>query len=371
MLFNVQLNSSFLWALLLAGWFISPAAAISPHVEKTLAEKAESADVAVICHLKFVEVEGGSAVARFVFDDTLRGKEFLGETMSLDHDELIDTSVGDRYLLLGRESEDSISWRVPTRISANVAEYLQRRVRLPQAIKPQLEFYLPLLEHEEQVIAEDVANQLNKFTEAELALLKSKFKNDQLIAWTETTDIPLPRKQLYYRMLGVSGKLPEQLYLRRLLVKGEADNRCLNAVMSAYLQLGGVDAANELRKRYIEDPNAGMAEVYCAILAFRHDTRVAKSLPRETRLAAYRAVVRIPNMADLVISDLAFEKDWSMIEPLAELFVREEGNSSWTKIPTIRYLWACPLDEAKEMLKELEAIDPVAFNRARKFKMIP
>ena len=74
-----------------------------------------------------------------------------------------------------------------------------------------------------------------------------------------------------------------------------------------------------------------------------------------------------PELADLVIPDLARWEDWSVMEQLVKLFKTADEKTSWVRVPVINYLRACPLPEAKQHLTSLEKIDPDAVRRASTF----
>jgi hypothetical protein len=74
-----------------------------------------------------------------------------------------------------------------------------------------------------------------------------------------------------------------------------------------------------------------------------------------------------PELADLVIPDLAKWEDWSVMDKLFELFKTANDKNSWVRVPVVNYLRSCPLPKAKELLNECEKIDPAAVRRANMF----
>ena len=74
-----------------------------------------------------------------------------------------------------------------------------------------------------------------------------------------------------------------------------------------------------------------------------------------------------PQLADLVIPDLARWEDWASMPRLVKLFKEADEKSSWVRVPVINYLRACPDPAAVEHIKELEKIDPAAVKRANTF----
>jgi hypothetical protein len=74
-----------------------------------------------------------------------------------------------------------------------------------------------------------------------------------------------------------------------------------------------------------------------------------------------------PELADLVIPDLAKWEDWAVMDRLFDLYKTANDKNSWVRVPVVNYLRACPLPKAKELLKECEKIDPAAVKRANAF----
>ncbi len=71
-----------------------------------------------------------------------------------------------------------------------------------------------------------------------------------------------------------------------------------------------------------------------------------------------------PQLADLVIADLARWQDWAIMDRLVELFKNATDETSWVRVPVINYLQACPLPKAKEYLAELAKLDPESVKKA-------
>ena len=94
-------------------------------------------------------------------------------------------------------------------------------------------------------------------------------------------------------------------------------------------------------------------------------------IDRQPVLESLRLILDRPELADLVIPDLARWEDWTVMDKMAQLFRSADEKSSWVRVPVINYLRACPLPEAGQLLDELKELDPVAFKRATQFFPIP
>ena len=80
-----------------------------------------------------------------------------------------------------------------------------------------------------------------------------------------------------------------------------------------------------------------------------------------------RHMLERPQLADLVIPDLARWEDWSQVDRLVKLFKDADEQTSWVRVPVVNYLRQCPVPAAKEHIKKLEKIDPAAIKRANTF----
>ena len=142
-------------------------------------------------------------------------------------------------------------------------------------------------------------------------------------------------------------------------------------MIACYLLLKGPDGVPLVEKQFILNSKAEYADTYAAIMALRFHGTDVHVIPRERVVAALRLMLERPNLADLVIPDLARWEDWSSMDKLVTLFKTADEKTSWVKVPVINYLRACPLPEAKAKIKELEKIDPEAVKRANTFFPMP
>jgi hypothetical protein len=102
-------------------------------------------------------------------------------------------------------------------------------------------------------------------------------------------------------------------------------------------------------------------------MALRFHGTEEKIIPKERLLQGIRLMLDRPQLADLVIPDLARWEDWSVLDRLVDLFKTSDDVSNWVRVPVVNYLRACPLPEAKTKLDELAKIDPETLKRANSF----
>ena len=141
----------------------------------------------------------------------------------------------------------------------------------------------------------------------------------------------------------------------------------LDALVAAYLTLKGPDGMPLVEDLFLKNKDAEYTDTYATIMALRFHGTEEKIIPRERLLEGIRTMLDRPQLADLVIPDLARWEDWSVMDRLVELFKNADDESSWVRVPVINYLRACPLPKAKERIDELAKLDPETVKRANSF----
>jgi hypothetical protein len=161
------------------------------------------------------------------------------------------------------------------------------------------------------------------------------------------------------------GDLP---LLEELLKSDDRKNKAgLDALIACYLTLKGPEGMPLVEELFLKNQKAEYADTYAAIMALRFHGTEADVVPRERLLTGLHYMLDRPQLADLVIPDLARWEDWSVMPRLVKLFKEADEKTSWVRVPVINYLRACPLPEAKDYIKELEKVDPAAVKRANTF----
>jgi hypothetical protein len=141
----------------------------------------------------------------------------------------------------------------------------------------------------------------------------------------------------------------------------------LDSMIACYLSLTGAEGLPLVEELFLKNKKSDYSETYAAIMALRFHGDQSGIIDRSRVLESLRYMLDRPDLADLVIPDLARWEDWSQVERLVKLFRDADEKTSWVRVPVINYLRACPLAEAKEAIVELEKIDPQAVKRANTF----
>jgi hypothetical protein len=169
-------------------------------------------------------------------------------------------------------------------------------------------------------------------------------------------------------MLGVCGNAKDVPMLADMLSSSDRKAKAgLDALIACYMTLKGPTALELVEDLYLKNDKAEYADTYAAIMAIRFHGSETEVVPRQRLVRALRYMLDRPQLADLVIPDLARWEDWDVMPKMVELFKTADEKSSWVRVPVINYLRACPKPEAKQCIEELEKIDPAAVKRANTF----
>jgi hypothetical protein len=141
----------------------------------------------------------------------------------------------------------------------------------------------------------------------------------------------------------------------------------LDAMIGCYLTLRGPAGMPLIEDLFLKNAKAEYADTYAAIMALRFHGSETDVIPRERILQGLRHMLSRPQLADLVIPDLARWEDWSVMDQLVQLFKDADEKTSWVRVPVINYLRACPKPVAKKHIALLAKIDPTAVKRASTF----
>jgi hypothetical protein len=198
--------------------------------------------------------------------------------------------------------------------------------------------------------------------------IKADLDHDQLIKWIKNTDVPANRRRLYLTLLSVCGSKKDAPFLESLLKSTDRKQKAgLDALIGSYLTIMGPEGMPLVEELFLKDKKAEYADTYAAIMALRFHGTETDVIPRKRLLQGLHHMLDRPELADLVIVDLARWEDWTVMPRLVKLFKNADEKSSWVRVPVVRYLMACPLPEAKKALEELSKVDASAVKRAQTF----
>ncbi len=338
---------------------------------QTLRQEILSMDAVAIGRL---ETDGRADVdgtAAFKIEKVLLGEKLIKVDQAIEASYFGPGKSPKKFLLLGIDPT-KLLWSSPLPLSADAEKYVEAIRKLPESQVERLEFFQKYFEHADSLLARDSYDEFALAPYSDVVLLKDKMDRVQLLKWVQDTSKSPDRKRLYFTMLAICGK-PEDADLFESMIRSEnPEARAgLDALIAAYLTLKGEKGVELIKKEFFDNPKSQYADIYSAVMALRFHGTEAAVLPKESITGAMHRLLERPDLADLVIPDLARWSDWSQIDKVCELFEKATDDNNWVRVPVINYLRACPLPEAKEKLIKLEKIDPSAVKRAKTFFPIP
>ena len=338
-------------------------------VSQTLRQEMKSMDAVVLA-----EIAGSGQTetdAQFKVLEVLKGDKHIQPNQTIQASYFGTAPKGSKFLVMAVDPPELL-WSSPLPVSAKSIEYIKAITKLPDNQKAQLEFYLQYLENPESLLSRDAYDEFAQAPYPEVSALKSKLDRVQLIKWIQDANMPADHKRLYLVMLGICGKAEDADLIEKMLRSDDPNQRLgLDAMIACYVTLKGGEGLKLIDELFLANKKSPYADTYSAIMALRFHGTDGNIVEKQRVLKSMHLILGRPELADLVIPDLARWEDWSQIETLVTLFKTADDKSSWVRVPVINYLRACPLPEAASQLGELEKLDPAAFKRATSFFPVP
>jgi hypothetical protein len=345
-------------------------------VQQTFTQEIGGADAAVIARLvesppKATGLGLGDSLAKSKFEivEVLRGEKLLAGRKRFEAICFGDYAAGATFLVTATDPAD-LNWATPNLMNDRGCKYLQAAVKLPAEGPERLVFFQDYLEDQNETLARDAFDEFAKASYTEVKQLKEQMQRDKLRVWIASPDVTPSRRRLYLMMLGVCGEPEDLSMLESLINSPDRQKRMgLDAIVGAYLTLKGPEGVTLIEDKFLKNKDADYIDTLAAIMALRILGQEEHIIPKDRLLAALRTMLDRPQLADTVIPDLARWEDWSVVERLFELFVAADPESSWIRVPVIKFFQACPLPAAKAHLEECAKLDQQAFRQAKSFMM--
>jgi len=339
---------------------------------QTLGERMALSDVAVMAKLAAASAPAGHGQdagqpdeqATFSILRVLKGEAILGDVDEITTYYFGESQPGSTFLLLGTD-ETQLIWAVPVPMSKRAKQYIETSLELPQEGRKRLAFFHDYLEDQEPLLAWDAYEEFGRAPYSVVEDLKSSMDRDRLLAWIQNPKVPTDRRRLYLTMLGVCGMSSDAPVLEKMLrTDGGEPRTTLDAMIACYLKLKGPDGLPLVEDLFLKNQDAEFADSYAAVTALRFMEGQTDAISRDRIIESFHLMLDRPELADLVVADLARWEDWSVMPQLVELFKNADDDTSWLRQPIARYLMQCPLPEAQQHLEELRKIDAEAIEQA-------
>lgn len=339
-------------------------------LKPTLAEEMDATDAVV-----FAKVIGPGQLSDDGFDRKLRmqvsrilkGKSFVVEADEFETIAPSTLEAGQECLVMGVLT-DRMMWSTPMKLTDRSREYILAVQTLPAEGAERVRFFLNYLEDSESFLAFDAYDEFARAPYDAVKDIKADMDRDKLIKWVQDSEVSINRKRLYFTLIGVCG-LPEDLpLLERLITSPEKrDRAALDSLIACYLTLAGADGVKLIEDRFLRDPTAEYVDTYAAVAALRFHGTESDVIPVPRIVEAVRLLLDRPEVADLVIADLARWKDWTVTDRLVEMFKNANEKTQWVRVPIVHFLRVHPDPKAKAKIEELRAVDSQSVRRALAF----
>jgi len=380
-------------AVVLTGTWVARACPFCSATQATLREEIAQADVAVLAELvKPAEMpktlEPGApgelpmvALAEFKILEVLRGNDIVGTSNKIGVRFFGRPEKGTQFLVIGVDGGglagtkaavpiplDRVIWNRPIQLTPRSATYVKTSLKLPEKGAERLAFFQHYLESDEELLSLDAYTEFAIAPYAEVQALKPQMQRETLLKWVKDPEVSNSHRRLYLTMLGVCGTKADLPLLEGMLRQPEPHTKLsLDALVGCYLTLAGEAGVPLVEELYLNNPKAEYTHIYSAVMAMRFLIQEGHIIPKARLLTSLRYLLDRPDLADLVISDLARGEDWEVLPRLTALFKNADPKTNFVRTPIINFLQACPRPEAKAILEEFKQLDPDAFERASFF----
>ena len=372
MLWNVRLVGAVAALLAMGGASAALSCPFCTSQSQTFSEEIATMDVAVIAKLVKLPPpsnKAGDEIPKATFEVTeiIKGEKLVKPGEKIETLYFGDGALGKTFLVMGIEPA-KVMWSTPLPLSERAKGYLDKVLKLPKEGAERLVFFQKYLEDEDEILARDAYDEFARASYAQVKEIKDRMDHDQIVAWIKNQDIPASRRRLYLVMLGVCGSEADLPLLADAMRSSDRKAKAgLDALVACYLTLKGPTGLALIEELFLANKKADYADTYAAIMAIRFHGSEGGIIGKQQLVKSLHHMLERPELADLVIPDLARWEDWEAMDKLFDLFKNADDKTSWVRVPVINYLRACPLPRAKELLAQCEKIDPAAVKRANNF----
>lgn len=302
------------------------------------------------------------------------------------------------YTLMGPE-ERLEDWHAPAEITDVAWQYLSKvplPVTDPAEQTRRLEYFLPFFEHQDMLISNDAFAEFAAAPYSVIKPMRDKLPREKILAWLNDPKVSVTRVGFYGLMAGLCGKPEDAVILEKKIVTLDADFRLgIEGVMAGYMLLKGEDGLKALEDAKMrtkvalnadgKEVSLPFSETYAVMQALRFMwTYEPDHISRDRLKQSMRILLDRPELADLVITDLARWKDWSIQDQLMAMYADEKYAIPAIRRAIVRYLYYCSQEQgepgadgvavkpesavkAEAHLKDLEVRDPKTVSDAKRF----
>lgn len=239
-----------------------------------------------------------------------------------------ESKVGDLFLLVGSKGV-TIEWASPLEVTETSFNYVAQAPSPETPVVKRLSYYVKFLEYPDPMISNDAYGEFANAPYADITQLSEKLPREKLREWITDPKTPQTRMGLYGLLIGLCGTDEDAKVLEKKILEKTEDFRLgIDGLMSGYLLLKGEKGLSVLDEHKLRNRDIPFSETYAAMQSLRFMWRYSEGRIEKSRLrASMRILLDRPELADLVIADLARWKDWEIQDRLMDIYI-----SSITKV---------------------------------------
>ncbi|MBL8852150.1 MAG: hypothetical protein JNG89_20930 [Planctomycetaceae bacterium] len=353
----------------------------------TLAEQLGQSDVSVL--VQWVEAQSPDKDKGFAGSTTYEVVEVVrdvaqaypaGTKVVLDRERA--GQPGDLFILLGTKGAN-VEWASPLSVSETSYQYIKQAPSKETPVAERLKYYTRFLEYQDPMVSADAYSEFANAPYKDIAPIKDDFPRDDLRRWLTDANTPKTRLGLYGLMLGLCGTPEDAQLLRGLIEEPTQEYRLgIDGIMAGYLLLTGEEGLALIEETKLRNSDAVFSETYAGMSSLRFLwTYAPERIPAERLRQSMRILLDRPDLADLVITDLARWEDWSIVDRLFQMYGQEEYGIPSIKRNIVRYFLVAerakgPSESdpqpqsavrAHEYLAKIKETDPKTYEAAKRF----
>ncbi|WP_010588539.1 hypothetical protein [Schlesneria paludicola] len=357
-----------------------------PPTDETLSEKLAAASDA--CVVKYVETKRGQELSQeettFLVATALRTGQSIKKGDKVVVPFGVTADAGDLFLIMGQKVGGEREWSLPVRVDelGTEVEYVKKAPAPESLPAPErLKYFLKYINSKNSLISNDAFGEFARAKFEDVAELAPSISRQDVRKWIEDPDPSQdPRRAFYSMLLGLCGNEEDADYMERKILApiDPGKNRFwIDGMMGGYLMLRGERGLKLLLDKKLDslpadisesDPRTEDVNALRVTLVFLWDYRRTQ-FPEETLRSAMRRCLKRPELAELVVIDLARWKDWDSLDTLISGYGQDPWESRAAKEKIVAFALSCrkhteksrdekSLVYAQKAQKFLDSLDP-------------
>jgi len=246
---------------------------------------------------------------------------------------------GDLFMLTGSQGT-LLEWSSPLQVSETSFNYVAQAPSPELPTEKRLAYFLKFLEFPDPLVANDAYAEFANAPYNRITSIAKQLPRERLRKWIASSDTPATRLGLYGLLLGLCGEEEDAQLMKQKIAESNDEFRLgIDGVISGYLLLTGEKGLELIDRAKLQNEDVPFSETYAAMQALRFMWKFNPDRIEKERLRqSMRILLDRPKLADLVITDLARWKDWSVQDKLMSLYGAEEYDVPSIKRAIVRYM---------------------------------